>query len=79
MEITERLPLRPIVFLARKKYDDFRQECIDDHAVLSKTTKPKDKDMRSWYDQLQQFCKCNIKTKGLPSGFIHTLRKLLLD
>ena len=33
--------LRPIVFLARKKYDDFRQECINDHAVLSKTTKPK--------------------------------------
>ena len=64
MEITERLPLRPVVFLARKKYDDFRQECIND-AVLSKTTKLKDKYMRSWYDKLQQFCKCNIKTKGI--------------
>lgn len=64
MEIIERLPLRPIIFLANTKYNDYRQECIND-AIISKTTKPKESDIKSWYNQLQQFCKCNIKTKGI--------------
>lgn len=64
MEFIERLPLRPIHFLARIKFDDFKQDCIND-AIINKLEKPKEIDIKTWYNNLQQFCKCNIKTKGI--------------
>lgn len=64
MEFTERLPLPAIYFLARTKFADFKQDCIND-AVINKLPKPKEVDIKTWYNNLQQFCKCNIKTKGI--------------
>jgi hypothetical protein len=66
MELIERLPLRPIYFLASITETDFRQDCIND-AIMNCLPKPKDSDMKSWFNQLQQFCRCNIKTKGITT------------
>ena len=64
MELIERIPLRPIIFLSNIKFDAFKQDCID-NAVLLKEPKPKDSDIKGWYSSLQSFCNCNIKTKGV--------------
>jgi phage/plasmid-associated DNA primase len=64
MEFIERLPLRTIYYLASITESDFRRDCIND-AIMNNFPKPKEVDMKSWYNQLQQFCKCNIKTKGI--------------
>lgn len=64
MEFIEKVPLRPIYYLARISYDDFRQDCLND-AVFKGLSKPKEKDIRTWFNILQQFCRCNIKTKGI--------------
>lgn len=66
MEIIERLPLRPIHFLNSIPFNEFKQDCIDD-AVANKKAKPKLSDVKSWFNTLKQFCKCNIKTKGITT------------
>lgn len=66
MEFIERLPLRPIYFLASITESDFRNDCIND-ANMNNLPKPKEIDMKTWYNNLQQFCKCNIKTKGITT------------
>jgi len=57
MELTERLPLRPIKWLNQLSYTEFVEKCI--------TKKTKIKEAESRYTMLQQFCKTNLKTAGI--------------
>ena len=59
MELIERLPLKPIQWLATISRSEFDTTCIN-----KKTTK---KDRDGYYTMLKQFCKTNIKTGGITT------------
>ena len=64
MEIIERPNLIAVKFLNSIKYETFKTECIHD-AESNGDKKPTDKDMKTWFSILKQFCKTNLKTKGI--------------
>lgn len=64
MELIERPNLLAVKYLNSIPYDTFKQECIKD-AEENGEKKPTDKDMKTWFSILQQFCKTNLKTKGI--------------
>ena len=64
MELIERPDLNVVNYLSSVKYVDFKSECID-NAYDKGEKRPTEKDMKTWYSILQQFCKTNIKTKGI--------------
>ena len=64
MELIERPDLEAVNYLASIKYDDFRTKCLNS-AHENGEKRPREKDMTTWYSILQQFCKTNIKTKGI--------------
>jgi len=64
MELIERPDLDAVNYLASVKYDDFRTKCLNS-ANENGEKRPTEKDMKTWYSNLQQFCKTNIKTKGI--------------
>ena len=64
MELIERPNMRAVHYLNSISYDKFRKDCIDD-ALKNEEKRPKETDIKTWYDLLKQFCKTNIKTKGV--------------
>ena len=64
MELIERTDLNVVKYLSSIKYVDFRSDCIT-NAYDKGEKQPTEKDMKTWYSILQQFCKTNIKTKGI--------------
>lgn len=64
MELIERPDLRAVKYLSSITYETFRESCLKD-ARESGGKKPKERDMKTWYSLLKQFCKTNIKTKGI--------------
>ena len=64
MELIERPNMKAVHFLNSITFEKFRQDCIDD-AVKTGDKKPKETDMKTWYNLQKQFCKTNIKTKGI--------------
>ena len=64
MELIERPCMRAVHYLNSFTYGDFRNDCITE-SLNSGSKKPTDKDMKTWFSILQQFCKTNIKTHGV--------------
>ena len=64
MEIIERPNMTAVKFLNSIKYETFKTDCIND-AEVNGDKKPTDKDMKTWFSILKQFCKTNLKTKGV--------------
>ena len=58
MEITERLPLKPINWLSQLSYSEFVERC------LNKDKKHTKEECKTKYSILQQFCQTNLKTYG---------------
>ncbi len=58
MEITERLPLRPIYWLSQLSYSDFINQCLNKNKKYTK------EECKTKYSILQQFCQTNLKTDG---------------
>jgi len=58
MEITERLPLKPIHWLSQLSYSEFVDKC------LNKDKKHTKEECKTKYSILQQFCQTNLKTHG---------------
>ena len=58
MEITERLPLKPIQWLSQLSYSEFVEQC------LNKNKKHTKEECKTKYSILQQFCQTNLKTDG---------------
>ena len=58
MEITERLPLKPINWLSQLSYSEFVDKC------LNKDKKHTKEECKTKYSILQQFCQTNLKTDG---------------
>ena len=59
MEITERLPLKPIHWLSQLSYTEFVERC------LNKDKKHTKEECKTKYSILQQFCQTNLKTGGI--------------
>ena len=59
MELTERLPLKPIQWLSQLSYADFVDGC------LNKDKKHTKEECKTKYSILQQFCQTNLKTNGV--------------
>ena len=59
MEITERLPLKPINWLSQLSYSEFVERC------LNKDKKHTKEECKTKYSILQQFCQTNLKTDGI--------------
>ena len=64
MELIERPNLDAIYYLNSFEYTTFKNDCIN-HAKTNGEKTPKDKDIKTWFSILNQFCKTNIKTKGI--------------
>jgi len=64
MEFVERPNMRAVHYLNSIPYAEFKQECIDD-AKEQGEKEPKEKDIKTWFNILKQFCKSLIKTKGV--------------
>lgn len=64
MELIERPNMRTIHYLNSISFETFKTDCIND-ATSSGKPKPIMKDIQTWYSLLKQFCKTNIKTKGI--------------
>ena len=64
MELIERPNMKTIHYLNSISFEIFKTDCIND-AISNGTTKPIQKDIQTWYSLLKQFCKTNIKTKGI--------------
>jgi len=64
MELTERPNLDAVHYLNSIPLDQFRDDCISE-AESRGDKKPTSKDIKTWHTILQQFCKTNIKTKGV--------------
>ena len=58
MEITERLPLKPIHWLSQMSYSEFADRC------LNKEKKHTKEECKTKYSILQHFCQTNLKTSG---------------
>ena len=59
MELTERLPLKPIQWLSQLSYTEFVDRC------LNKNKKHTSDECKTSYSLLEQFCKTNVKTGGI--------------
>ena len=59
MELIERLPLKPIHWLAQMSYTEFVAQC------LNPTKKHTKEECKTKYSILQQFCQTNLKTGGI--------------
>ena len=59
MELTERLPLRPIHWLSQLSFTEFVDTC------LKKDKKYTKEECKTKYSILQQFCQTNLKTDGI--------------
>ena len=59
MELTERLPLKPIQWLSQLSYTEFVEQC------LNKDKKHTKEECKTKYSILQQFCQTNLKTSGI--------------
>lgn len=59
MELTERLPLKPIQWLSQLSYTDFTTVC------LNKDKEYTAEDCKQKYSLLQHFCKTNLQTGGI--------------
>ena len=59
MELTERLPLKPIQWLSQLSYSEFVDKC------LNKDKKYTKEECKTKYSILQQFCQTNLKTDGI--------------
>ena len=59
MEVTERLPLKPIHWLLQLSYSEFVEQC------LNKDKKYTKEECKTKYSILQQFCQTNLKTSGI--------------
>lgn len=59
MELTERLPLKPIQWLSQLSYSDFVELC------LNKDKKHTKEECKTKYSILQNFCQTNLKTDGI--------------
>ena len=59
MEITERLPLKPIQWLLQLTLSDFVEQC------LNKEKKHSKEECKTKYSILHQFCQTNLKTSGI--------------
>jgi hypothetical protein len=64
MELIERPNMRTVHYLNSISFETFKTDCIND-ATNSGQQKPILKDIQTWYSVLKQFCKTNIKTKGI--------------
>lgn len=64
MELIERPNLKAVKYLKSIQYTTFKNDCIQE-SIKNGDEKPKEKDMKTWYELLQQFCKTNLKTKGV--------------
>lgn len=59
MELTERLPLKPIHWLSQLSYLEFVERCVN------KDKKHTKEECKTKYSILQQFCQTNLKTGGI--------------
>lgn len=64
MELIERPNLDAVKYLNSISLQTFRNDCLQD-AELKGEKPPTDKDMKTWHSILKQFCKTNLKTKGI--------------
>lgn len=64
MELIERPNMKTIHYLNSISFEVFKTDCIND-AINNGSNKPTQKDIQTWYSLLKQFCKTNIKTKGI--------------
>jgi hypothetical protein len=64
MELIERPNLQAVNFLNSITFDAFKQDCFNE-AEINGEKKPTIKDIKTWYSILKDFCKTNIKTKGI--------------
>lgn len=64
MELIERPDLNAVKYLYSISYDDFKNNCIH-KAEINGEKKPTIKDMKTKYSILKDFCKTNLKTKGV--------------
>lgn len=64
MELIERPNLNSVAYLNSISFETFRNDCIRESEEEGKKN-PSSSDIKTWYDQLKQFCKTNIKTKGI--------------
>lgn len=64
MELIERPNMRTVHYLNSISFETFKTDCIND-ATSSGKPKPIMKDIQTWFSLLKQFCKTNIKTKGI--------------
>ena len=64
MELIERPNFKAITYLNTISFETFRNDCFRE-AEENGENAPLLKDIKTWYSILQQFCKTNIKTKGI--------------
>lgn len=64
MELIEKPNLDAVNYLNSIQYKTFKDDCLHS-AELKQGTKPSEKDLKTWFNILKQFCKTNIKTKGI--------------
>ena len=64
MELIERPNLSAVKYLNSIKYDVFKNNCIHE-AEMNGEKKPSEVNMKTWYSLLKNFCKTNLKTKGI--------------
>jgi hypothetical protein len=64
MELIERPDMTAVYYMDTITYDAYKADCIED-AIQNGDARPKEKDIKIWYSDLKQFCKTNIKTKGI--------------
>jgi hypothetical protein len=64
MELIERPNFNAVLFLKSITFEQFKNECINEAEERGEKPPPL-KDIKTWYSILMQFCKTNIKTKGI--------------
>jgi Family of unknown function (DUF5906) len=64
MELVERPDLYAVKFLNSITFECFKQDCMNE-AEINGEKKPTLKDIKTWYTILKDFCKTNLKTKGI--------------
>jgi hypothetical protein len=64
MELIERPNFNAVLYLKSISFDTFKNDCIRE-AEDADEKPPSMKDIKTWYSILTQFCKANIKTKGI--------------
>jgi hypothetical protein len=64
MELIERPNFNAVLYLKSISFEKFQNDCINEAEMIGEKP-PLLKDMKTWYSILTQFCKTNIKTKGI--------------